>query len=89
MPRRFQFSLKWLLVDTGLLCLSLGSISWAHSMPGWHSRDDLAAIVISGILAAAAAILLGCHFLRSWILFVTFVAAIPFASYICTMLLNR
>ncbi|HEV3339264.1 MAG TPA: hypothetical protein VG125_02870 [Pirellulales bacterium] len=29
MSRRFQFSLRRLLVSTGLLCLSLGLLSWA------------------------------------------------------------
>jgi len=41
-----------MLIDMGLLCLSLGAFSWAHSISVWSSWDDKAVIVVSGILAA-------------------------------------
>lgn len=89
MSRSLQFSLKGLLVDMGLLCLSLSALSWAHSIPVWTYRDDVAVIVVSGILAAISAMLLGRRLLRSWSLIVALIAAVPFLSYVWTTLFVR
>ena len=96
MPRRFQFSLKTLFVDMGLLCFSLGALSWAHLMSGWNPPgDDLAVMVISGILAGIIAIPLRrrsawpLSFFRTWCLFAALVCGVPCVSYHWTRLLIR
>lgn|SRR5487761_1880031 len=94
MTRRFQFSLRALLVDMGLLCFSLGVLSWARSMSDFWNPcgDDLAVVVTGGVLAPIMAVPLRRYWgwpqslFRSWCLFVAIIAGVPFVSYHWTRL---
>jgi hypothetical protein len=89
MSRRFQFTLGRLMLDTGLLCSSLGVLTWTHSMSGcWNSPgDDWAVVFLGGIAAVIVAVplrhwsLWPLNVFRSWCLFVAVIALVLWGSY--------